>query len=284
MAPTADWRDAQKIASATSALGGTVPAPLQHLLSAYELLAHSPAAQAPETAILDAVLDGSLDAAKLKKLAPVAAAEDNTAAFLKRLSQDRANFLVAQWHRLIKAGCGDELLDSLRPNFTKHAEAIEHAKTLFNAESTAEMVIELGEPEVIDAWKGLDVHLTVVSRICMVAKQFGINGEFSQVVEYSLGDNFRIDDRALACGTGDLVSDSAVFMRPDGPHRRSAFFQIGLKLHSIDEMRQRYANFAAIESDRINHPSGRGGWVDPKTGQIHQDKAPVNPFRETVST
>ena len=279
MPPTADWRDCQKLSSAVTALGGTVPAPLQHLLSAYELLAHPPAAQAPESAILDAVLDGSLDVAKLKKLAPVAAAEDNTNAFLKRLSQERANFLVAQWHRLIKDGCGDELLDSLRPNFTKHAEAIEHAKTLFNAESTAEMIIELGQPEVVSAWRDLDTHLTVVSRICMVAKEFGINGQFSQVIEYSLGDNFRVDDRALACGTGDLVSDSAVFMRPDGPHRRSAYFQIGLRLHSIDGMRQRYADFACIEFDRINHPSGRGGWVDPKTGQIHQDEAPPNPYR-----
>src|SRR5262249_17493891 len=156
------------------------------------------------------VLYGTLTAEKLAELAPAAASADATAAYLTRLGQNCTNVLIGQFHRALKT-TADEILDSLRPNFDKHAEASENAKSLFNAESSPDQILASGAPEVITAWQGLDVHIKAVARIAAIASQFALNGNFAQVIEYSLADNFRLDDRAIACSTGDLVSDSAVF-------------------------------------------------------------------------
>src|SRR5262249_46422575 len=137
---------------------------------------------------------------------------------------------------------------------------------------------------VMTAWQQLDGHLNVVGRIVAIASAFGPNGPFAQVTQYALADNHRVDDRAIACSTRKLVADSAVFQRPDGPHRASAFFRVGgLMLHSITEMQARYNDFAAREFDRIN--SGpRGGQIGPD-GRIYEDVIPKNPYRrEKVST
>jgi len=51
----------------------------------------------------------------------------------------------------------------LRKNFEAHAKAIEHARSLISAESSAEHVIESGEPELVRAWQGLNEHIRAVT-------------------------------------------------------------------------------------------------------------------------
>jgi hypothetical protein len=280
MAPTTSFADCQKLAAAVQSLGGAVPDQLGHLLQAYDLLSSPVAAQRPDDAILTAALDGSLTAEKLAKLAPAAATAAMTTAYLRDLARDSEHVLLGAWHRAMKAGAADAVLDSLRPNFDKHARAIEHARMLINPESSAEQILAVGEPALVKAWQELDGHLRVIQKIAAIAAQFGCRpaAQFSQIVEYPLAENARIDDRALATTNGELVRDSSLFGRPDQGHRTSPFFRVGgLRLHSIEEMRERYNEFAAKEFDQI-HSGPRGGRLID--GVIVEDPAPRNPYRQ----
>ena len=140
-----------------------------------------------------------------------------------------------------------------------------------------------GEPAVIKAWQELGDHITAVAKIAVVAREFGPRiGNFPQIVEFSLADNFRVDDTALMVADGDsLAADSAPFQRPDGPHRASALFRVPLKLHSIESATRRYNDFAAAEFDRV-HSGPRGGYIG-EDGQMHEDPVPQNPFREKAA-
>jgi hypothetical protein len=249
------------------------------------VLSRTGATTAPESAIVDAALDGTLDEKTLSKLLPAAATAQLANTYRQELARSCEHTLVGQWHREMKAGAADQILDSLRKNFDKHAEAIAHARTLINPESTAEAVIESGQPELVTAWQTLDGHLKVIAKIAAVASQFGCRlAQFPQIVEYSLAENACVDDRALMCCEGSLIADSWLFGRPDpAGHRSSPFFKTALKLHTIAEAQERYNEFAAIEFDKV-HSGPRGGWIDPATGQMYEDPAPENPFRQKVST
>ena len=283
MTATTDIRDCARLATAITACGGAVPDALGHLLAAHTLLSSPAAAQAPETDILTHALDGSLTAKKLAELAPAAATADLVNGYLRRLAGSSAHTLVGQWHRELKAGAADQILDSLRKNFDKHAEAIAHARTLINPESTAEAVIESGQPELVTAWQTLDGHLKVIAKIAAVASQFGCRlAQFPQIVEYSLAENACVDDRALMCCEGSLIADSWLFGRPDpAGHRSSPFFKTALKLHTIAEAQSRYDEFAAIEFDKV-HSGPRGGFIG-QDGQMYEDPRPENPFRQKVT-
>jgi hypothetical protein len=283
MPPTTSFNDCQRFAAAITAAGGRLPDPLRHLLSAHELLITPPAVQSPENDIMDAVLDGTLDRKLLDKLAPIAASAASTNAYLRDLAGRSENLLVGAWHRAIAHGAADQILDSLRPNFAKHAAAIAKARSLFDAESSAEAILANGEPAVMQAWQVLSEHVTAVTRIAAIAAQFGCRppAQFPQVVEYNLAENFKIDDRALACTSGELLADSGLFGRPDQGHRTSPFFRAGgLQLHTVAEMQTRYAAFAADEHDRV-HSGPRGGRLID--GVLVRDPVPANPYREKVA-
>jgi len=285
MAPTTDIRDCARLATAITACGGAVPDALGHLLAAHTLLSSPAAAQAPETDILTHALDGSLTAKKLAELAPAAATADLVNGYLRRLAGSSAHTLIGQWHRELKAGAADQILDSLRKNFDKHAEAIGVARSLFTAESTPEHVLASAEPKAIEAWQQLEGHLKVITRIAAIASQFGCRptAQFPQITEYSLAENARVDDRALMCCDGSLIADSWLFGRPDpAGHRTSPFFKTALRLHSIAEAQSRYDEFGAVAFDKV-HSGPRGGFIDPTTGQMVEDPRPENPFRQKVT-
>jgi hypothetical protein len=132
MTATTDIRDCVKLAAAVKSLGGAVPDPLQYLLSAHALLSSPAATPHPESAIVDAALDGSLTEAKLQELLPVAATAAMTAGYARQLARDCEHVLIGAWHRAMKAGAADQVLDSLRKNFTTHAKAIAHARELID--------------------------------------------------------------------------------------------------------------------------------------------------------
>jgi hypothetical protein len=230
---------------------------------------------------LTALLDGTLTAERLAELAPDAAAAEVTTTYLSGLARRAEMVALNSWHQAMKT-CADGVLDSLRDKFDKAATAIEAARSLIPADTDPEAILTSASAATVKSWQSLNSHIEVVSRIGAIAAAFGPRlGQFSQVVEYSLADGFRIDDRALACCNGDLVSDSAVFGRPNAGHRTSPWFRVSLRLNTIGEIRERYRVFAEAEFDRINHPSGRGGRVID--GVIVPDPAPRNPYRQEAS-
>jgi hypothetical protein len=284
MAPTTNFTDCQRFAAAVSAAGGELPDKLRHLLSAYELLSSPAAAPQAEAPILDAALSGRLDRKTLDKLAEPAALASLTDAYKKDLAVRSSFILLGEWHRQVKGGGADAVLDSLRPAFDEHAQAIERARTLINPESTAEQVIESGQPELVTAWQGLNGHISAIGRIALVARAFGPRlGDFPQIVEYANADNFRLVDSAIMCADGaSLETDSAPFNRPDAGHRSSPWFTVPLRLHTIESAQARYNRWAADQWD-AQHSGPRGGWIG-EDGRMHEDPMPENPYRATVST
>ena len=279
MPTTTDIRDCEKLATAIAAAGGVVPDPLGHLLLAHRLLSRPAPAARPEEAILTAALGGTLDQKTLDKWLPAAAATHAANIYRGELGRQSEHILLGQFHRELAAGAADQILDSLRSILDKHAEAIAHARSLINAESSAEQVIESGQPELVTAWHQLNGHIAVVAKVGAIASQFGCrpSAQFAQIREYAQADNFRMTDAAIMCTAGPLMHDSALFQRPDQGHRTSPWARTELKLHTIAEAQARYDAWAAEEFDRM-HSGPRGGWID-QNGQMHQDPVPENPYR-----
>jgi hypothetical protein len=277
MPPTTLIHDCKQFAAAITAVGGVVPDTLGHILSAHTLLSSPGRAQRPEDAILDAALDGSLTAAKLDKLLPAAATAHAANIYRQELARNSEHVLLGAWHRALKAGAADQILDSVRDRFQAAAEAIAKARSLFNHESSPEHVLASGEPGTIEAWQQLDGHLRIVSKIGAIAAQFGPRlGNFPQITEFAAGENFRLTDAAIMATAGPLVTDSALFQRPDQGHRTSPWARCTLKLHTIAEAQARYNEWAAEEHDRI-HSGPRGGWID-QNGKVHEHPKPTNPY------
>jgi len=106
--------------------------------------------------------------------------------------------------------------------------------------------LRVAQPAALAVWQGLDEHLSVIDRIGLVPAQFGPrNGNFPLIEEYTLGDGFRLEDRAISCADGpDLESDSRASRQPDRGHRTSPWFRIPLRLNTVAEARERYRRWA----------------------------------------
>jgi hypothetical protein len=288
MPKTTSFADCKRFAANVAAAGGTLPQTLQNLLAAHDVVAAAgdrpAAAQAPESAIVDAALDGSLTPERLTKLLPAAASAAIVHEYAKTLSRSVERVLLGAWHRELENGGADAILDSMRSTFDRHAKCIAEARSLFNSESSAEHVLAGGEPGTIEAWQGLTAHLTAVARIAIVAREFGPRlGDYPMIVEYAGGDGHTLDDTAIMVADGGLQADSVHFQRPDQGHRSSPLFKVQLRLHSIESARARYRAWAADQFDRLNNRD-LGGWIDQETGQVHKHPIPKNPYRETANT
>jgi hypothetical protein len=120
----------------------------------------------------------------------------------------------------------------MRSQFDRHVEAIAAARSLFTAESTPAHVLASAEPEAIEAWQQLDGHLRVITKIAAVASQFGPRlGDFPRITEFALGENARLDDRAIMCTAGPLVVDIARCLT------RSAHCSSNLTAHTLQPCR-----------------------------------------------
>ena len=170
MPKTVNFNDATRLAALTTAAGGAVPERLGYLLSAYEVLTAPTRVAPPEEAIMTAALSGKLTEKKLNELLPDAAIAQLVRQFRGDLGRSAQNSLLGQFHRELEAGAADELLNSLRPKFDAAAKAIAHAKSIINPESSAEHIIESGDPGLVEAWGTLRDHLAVVQKISAVAR------------------------------------------------------------------------------------------------------------------
>lgn len=287
MPPTTNFGDVRRFAAAIAAGGGKLPQPLKNLIAAHGVMAAAAGPPAPphaaESSIIDAALDGSLDADKLAELLPAAALAAAVNEYAKGLGRNTEHVLLNAWHQKLDDGAADQILDSLRAGFDKHAAAIEKARSMIDPTSDPELILANADATLVAHWQGLQAHLDAVAKVAVVAKAFGPRmGDYPRIQEYSLADGFRISDTGLMLGGGpDITKDSAPFLVPDGPHRASAFFKVPLRLNSIAEAKSRYASFAADQWDR-NNSGPVGGYL--VNGQVVPMVKQENPYREKVST
>jgi hypothetical protein len=286
MPKTTSFADVKRFAASVAAAGGTLPQTFENLIRAHDVLADAtalPAAtQRPESGIVDAALDGSLTPEKLTKMLPAAASAAAVNEYAKTLASSVERVLLGTWHREMESGGADAVLDSMRPTFDRHAKEIAKARSLFNSESSAEHVLASGEPAVMTAWSTLNGHLIAVSKVAIVAREFGPRlGDYPMIVEYAGGDGHLLDDTAIMVADGGLLADSAHFQRPDQGHRSSPLFKVPLRLHTVASARSRYAQWAAIQFDRLHGGRDPGGWIG-EDGQVHKHPVPKNPYRETA--
>jgi len=91
--------------------------------------------------------------------------------------------------------------------------------------------LRVAQPAALAVWQGLDEHLSVIDRIGLVPAQFGPrNGNFPLIEEYTLGDGFRLEDRAISCADGPTSNQTPA--RPASPtagtaHHRGFEFPCG---------------------------------------------------------
>ena len=134
MPKTANFADCRRFAASVTAAGGQLPQALENLIQAHSVLADAaalPAAtQRPESAIVDAALDGSLTPEKLSKLMPAAASAAAVDEYAKTLAGSVERVLLGAWHREMEAGGADLVLDSMRTSFDEHATEIAKARSV----------------------------------------------------------------------------------------------------------------------------------------------------------
>ena len=80
------------------------------------------------------------------------------------------------------------------------------------------------------------------------------------------------------CGAGNLITDSAVFLRPDQGHRSSPWFRVPLRLNTIAEAQARYDEWASSEWDAVN--SGPPTTYVDESGIQRELPRPSNPYRK----
>ena len=203
------------------------------------------------------------------------------AAYAGDLKRRIQPMLVAAFHEALHDGAADEILTSLRPQFDTAASALEEARGLIPLEQSAERFLEDAKPAALTAWQTLEEHLAVIAAIGAIAAALGPRlGKFPLIEEYTLGDGFRLDDRAIWCTDGNLEADSRPFGRPDAGHRSSPWFRTALRLHSVDSARDRYRVWAAGEWERIN-AGPPTQWLGDD-GQAHEQPRPANPYKAKV--
>ena len=278
MPATRSLTDCERLATAVQEVGGRIPKTLAGILSGAALLnAHSGAATDPARHIVEAAAAGELTADKLDKMLAEAAQQQQQITYRAELRRNSEHHFVGVFHRALEAGAADAILDSLRPAFERHAQAVAEARTLIPPGSI-DSFLASATPEAVTAWQQLNAHVSALEKIGRIAAAFGPRtGMFPQIVEYTLGDGFRLDDRAIMCTNGNLPVDSSGFQSPDQGHLSSPWCQTTLKLHTIESAQARYQESAAAEWDKF-HSGPQESWID-ENGQAHEKPRPTNPYR-----
>ena len=252
------------------------------ILTGWDVLIAPALVQAPEKAIVEAARNGELTPDTLADLIAEAARQQSVATYCADMKRNCERPLVAAFHKALQSGAADLVLDSLRPAFDKAVAAIETARDLIPTDQPAEQFMHSAKPAALSAWQKLDGHLAVITAIGAIAARFGCRtARFRLIEEYTLADNFRLDDRPLFCCDGELEADSRPFGRPDSGHRTSPWFRTALKLHSVKGARDRYRGWAAVEWERIN-AGPTTSWLGDD-GQMHEQPRPENPFKAKES-
>jgi hypothetical protein len=282
MPATTSLRDCSALVTATQEAGGKVPKVLTNILAGAALLNTHSTVSDPARAIVAASTDGTLTAEKLGELVTEAARAQVVNTYIGELRQRSERMFTEEFHRALREGACDELLNSLRPAWDGHAAAIAEARSEINSESTAEHILASGSPRLVECWQQLPEHLDALNQIAAVARQFGPRlGNFPMIREYANSDGFRLEDSAIWCACGGLEAESAAFRRP-GTHRSSPLFNVTLRLNTLEQAAERYRQWASAQWESQQAGSaGPGGYID-EHGDYHEFDRPTNPFAEAT--
>ena len=267
--PTGSITDCQRFCDAIVAAHGRVPEQLERLLSIAELLMAPGAVSDPLKPVLDAAMQGQLDQRKLDKMLVDAATQTQIAAYKQDLRSRAERAVTQRFHKALRDGCADLVLNSLRDAFTEHAQAIARTRAVISADSELEHIVASAQPgdDTITLWQQLPVHLAAVSKVGAVAAQLGARptAQFPLITEHP-GDNRATDDRALYCCNGPgLEGDSRPFVQwgPGQERRRSPWYRVPLQLNTVAQAAERYRQWCENQWEARRIPtrsSSSPGW------------------------
>ena len=276
--------DAVNLITAAENLGAAIPERLTNLISAHQVIATTPPAPDPTTAILDAAETGKLTEAKVSKLVADATTATAAAEYRATLAQRAGQKLLERFYANLQDGDGDTILDGLRPAFDAAAVELDDALKIVDPTITDAALATTATPEQIAAFRSLPKHLATLDRIAAIATSFAPDGTFPLI------DNLRERDvtlkgnsaplraRAVMCSALGIDTAGLAFAQPNpiGDVRTSHWLRVQPKLHTIAEARERVRAWA--EAAWAVADSTRGKTYSSVNGELVEDTRP-NPFR-----
>lgn len=275
--------DAANLIATAGDLGATIPKRLTNLIAAHKIIATTPPATDPVTAILDAAESGSLTEAKIAKLAADAAAATAVAEYRATLAQRAGRKFLGRFYDNLRDGDADTILDSLRPTFDNAASAIDDALRILDINATDTELATTATTEQLTAWRGLAGHLTILDRIAAIAATFAPDGTFGIVDNprerdvVLKGHSGPLHPRAVMCSQLPPDYATRIFMQPNpvGDVRTSPWLTAQPVLHTLDQAHERLRAWA--ENTWAAADATRGKTYSTINGQLIEDTRP-NPF------
>ncbi|WP_333894510.1 hypothetical protein [Mycolicibacterium gadium] len=254
---------AKQLVAAVENAGGTVPAALTNALDGLDLLNAHAAPSDPALSILSAAVDGTLDAERLDQLCADAARDEAINTYRQQLRGRAEGLFLDRFHRTLCGGAADEILDSLRDQFTSAANTLAEATALVDMTVDPRQLADHGSPEELAAYRSVRPAVAKLDEISSIAALFGPRSISWAVLDLPQGvdDRGLVDEAVCCCTDGDLVQAGAVFRA-----RTSAvpWLRITPHLNSIAEAKERLRLWAEKAFDATVSNQGRGRFEDGK--------------------
>jgi hypothetical protein len=243
--PNASMASAKALLSAVESRGVKPPKPLANLVEAQQLLASlAETPNDPADAILAAAAAGALTVDSARELATAGAIDRQVTEYLSIVAAQSHHRFLLRFHECLDAGCADEILDALRPQFDAAAAKVTETLQLVDASVSDSVLVSRATSDQLAAWRRLPAHIAALSGIAGIATRFGMLGDFPLIqdprdvdVQLRNGQLTGVHDAAVMCTGGDLMQDSRVFNQPQpaGDLRSSPWVRVTPRLWSIAE-------------------------------------------------
>ena len=169
---------------------------------------------------------------------------------------------------------GDAILDSIRPQVVDVAGKLGELCSIVDINWTPDQLVASGTSEQLSAWQQIPPLVARVDKFAALVAGFGRRGTFPLLDEPQFGVHNELTglrDEALWLADGDPWQASGVINARRADWRSSPWVRLPLKLHSVDEARERLralceSAFDAIEMSRgVRGRTTDDGWKqDPK--------------------
>jgi hypothetical protein len=281
----AGMRHAQSLLWALEGVKVTPPKVLQDIVDGLELLgpAIQPAAEDPSDLIVSAAAEGKLTPKSLDDLLAKAAAASATNGYRQAFRHKADKAFLRRFHSALVDGAADQVLNGIRPQFEAAAKDLAAARAAVDLDATPQRLLNVtASPEEQTAWGRLPELVRQISQLSAIAATFGPTADLAVIDGLTKNDNLLhlewIDDRALMCTEGNIVTASNTFRRPNPHWQTSPWLRVPLKLATIAEAQEKIRE--AVEEDfnaREALRSGRGtltdqGFVPDTRANPHQPR------------
>ncbi|BBY52942.1 hypothetical protein H7J07_16720 [Mycobacterium koreense] len=264
-----------------------VPTALTRLVDAVRTIARTPATPNtdPLAALVDAVTDGTLTDTSLTKLIDAAALDQTRVNFRNELGRRAESAFMARFHRELRDGAADAILDAARPKFDAAIKGIASAAERIDPGVSADQFLATADAAGLKLWQGLNADVTTANSIAQLAALFAPGGSAELIKRPggpSLGELANwIHPRAVMCSTSDidLFKASELFHKRDGQHRQSVWFRLTdtAQLNTIDAARERFRAWAEHTFDA--HQAAAPKHYRSVDGELIEREPQPNPYR-----